>query len=100
MNKYFTRLLIFTAFALFSINATAAPFSKIQNDFLDCLQRELVPTAIFLTNGTKLQGQIGEFDSSVIILQNSVNQMVFQSAIATIVPARSTTGEGTCSIVQ
>ena len=100
MNKYFTRVLIFTAFALCSITATAAPFSKIQNDFLDCLQRELVPVSIYLENGIKLQGQIGGFDSSVIILTNAENQMVFQNAIATIVPARSTTGEGTCSIVQ
>jgi len=101
MNKYFTGLLIFTAFALCSITASAAPFSKIQNDFLECLQRERLPTSIYLVDGVKLQGQIGTFDSTVIILSGGmVDQMVSQNAIATIVPAASTTGVQPCNIVQ
>jgi host factor-I protein len=40
-------------------------------------------------NGIKLQGQIDSFDQFVVLLRNTVNQMVYKHAISTIVPARN-----------
>jgi host factor-I protein len=63
----------------------------LQDPFLNALRRESVPVSIFLINGIKLQGQIDSFDQFVILLKNSVNQMVYKHAISTIVPARNVT---------
>ena len=40
-------------------------------------------------NGIKLQGQIESFDQFVILLKNTVSQMVYKHAISTVVPARN-----------
>jgi len=60
----------------------------LQDPFLNALRKEHVPVAIYLVNGIKLQGQIESFDSFVVLLKNSVSQMVYKHAISTIVPAR------------
>jgi host factor-I protein len=39
-------------------------------------------------NGIKLQGQIESFDQYVVLLRNSVTQMVYKHAISTVVPSR------------
>jgi len=36
-----------------------------------------------------LQGQIDSFDQFVVLLKNSVSQMVYKHAISTVVPARN-----------
>jgi host factor-I protein len=36
-----------------------------------------------------LQGQIESFDQFVVLLKNSVSQMVYKHAISTVVPARN-----------
>lgn len=61
----------------------------LQEPFLNTLRKERVPVSIYLVNGIKLQGQVESFDQFVILLKNSVNQMVYKHAISTIVPARS-----------
>jgi host factor-I protein len=61
----------------------------LQDPFLNALRRENVPVSIYLVNGIKLQGQIDSFDQFVIVLKNSVNQMVYKHAISTIVPSRN-----------
>jgi host factor-I protein len=48
-----------------------------------------VPVSIFLVNGIKLQGQIESFDQFVVLLKNSVSQMVYKHAISTVVPSRA-----------
>ncbi len=40
-------------------------------------------------NGIKLQGQIDSFDQFVVLLKNSVSQMVYKHAISTVVPSRN-----------
>ncbi len=45
--------------------------------------------SIYLVNGIKLQGQIESFDQFVVLLRNSVSQMIYKHAISTIVPARA-----------
>jgi host factor-I protein len=55
---------------------------------LNALRRERVPVSIYLVNGIKLQGQIESFDQFVILLKNTVSQMVYKHAISTVVPSR------------
>lgn len=61
---------------------------SLQDPFLNQLRKERVPVSIYLVNGIKLQGQIDSFDQFVVLLRNTVNQMVYKHAISTIVPAR------------
>jgi host factor-I protein len=62
---------------------------SLQDPFLNALRRERVPVSIYLVSGIKLQGQIESFDQFVILLKNTVNQMVYKHAISTVVPARN-----------
>ena len=62
---------------------------SLQDPFLNALRKEKVPVAIYLVNGIKLQGQVESFDQFVVLLKNSVSQMVYKHAISTIVPARN-----------
>ncbi|MDH3712527.1 MAG: RNA chaperone Hfq [Gammaproteobacteria bacterium] len=61
---------------------------SLQEPFLNVLRKERVPVSIYLVNGIKLQGQIESFDQFVVLLKNSVSQMVYKHAISTVVPAR------------
>jgi len=61
----------------------------LQEPFLNALRKEKIPVAIYLVNGIKLQGQIDSFDQYVIILRNTINQMVYKHAISTIVPSKT-----------
>jgi len=62
---------------------------NLQDSFLNSLRKERVQVAIYLVNGIKLQGKIDSFDQYVVMLKNSINQMVYKHAISTIVPSRS-----------
>ena len=61
----------------------------LQDPYLNVLRREKVPVSIYLVSGIKLQGQIESFDQFVILLKNTVSQMVYKHAISTIVPAKN-----------
>ncbi len=61
---------------------------SLQDPFLNMLRKERVRVSIFLVNGIKLQGQIESFDQFVVVLRNSVSQMVYKHAISTVVPSR------------
>lgn len=74
----------------------------LQDPFLNSLRKDRIPVSIFLVNGIKLQGQIESFDQYVVLLKNTVSQMVYKHAISTVVPARNprsstATGTGTQS---
>lgn len=62
---------------------------SLQDPFLNALRKERIPVSVFLVNGIKLQGQVESFDQFVILLKNSVSQLVYKHAISTIVPARN-----------
>jgi host factor-I protein len=62
---------------------------SLQDPYLNTLRKERVPVSIYLVNGIKLQGQIESFDQFVILLRNSVSQMVYKHAVSTVVPARN-----------
>lgn len=63
----------------------------LQEPFLNALMREKMSVSIYLVNGIKLHGQIDSFDQFVILLKNSVSQMVYKHAISTIVPEHNVT---------
>jgi len=60
----------------------------LQDPFLNVLRKERIPVSIYLVNGIKLQGQIESFDQYVILLKNTVSQMVYKHAVSTVVPSR------------
>ena len=62
---------------------------SLQDPFLNQLRKDRVPVSIFLVSGIKLQGQIESFDQFVILLRITVNQMIYKSAISTVVPSRN-----------
>ncbi|MCR3755082.1 MAG: RNA-binding protein Hfq [Candidatus Westeberhardia cardiocondylae] len=62
---------------------------SLQDPFLNTLRRERVPVSIYLINGIKLEGKIESFDVFVILLKNTVSQIIYKHAISTVVPARS-----------
>ena len=61
---------------------------QLQDAFLEELRKEKVPVSVFLINGIKLHGVIGEVDQHVVILKNTITQMVYKHAISTVVPSR------------
>ena len=61
----------------------------LQDPFLNLLRKEHVPVSIYLVNGIKLQGHIESFDQYVVLLRNTVTQMVYKHAISTVVPGRA-----------
>jgi host factor-I protein len=61
----------------------------LQDPFLNALRKEKVPVSIYLVNGIKLQGTVDSFDQFVVLLKNSVSQMVYKHAISTVVPSRN-----------
>lgn len=67
----------------------------LQDPFLNSLRKDRIPVSIFLVNGIKLQGQIESFDQYVVLLKNTVSQMVYKHAISTVVPARNPRGATT-----
>lgn len=67
---------------------------SLQDPYLNALRRERIPVAIYLVSGIKLQGQIESFDQFVILLRNTVSQMIYKHAISTVVPSRNIKLEG------
>ncbi|MDD1618598.1 MAG: RNA chaperone Hfq [Methylococcaceae bacterium] len=62
---------------------------NLQDNFLNTLRKEHTPVSIFLVNGIKLQGKVDSFDQYVIMLKNTISQMVYKHAISTIVPSKA-----------
>ena len=61
----------------------------LQDPYLNALRKERIQVSIYLVNGIKLQGQIESFDQFVILLKNTVSQMVYKHAVSTVVPGRN-----------
>lgn len=62
---------------------------SLQEPFLEELRKDKVPVSIYLVNGIKLQGHVDAYDQSVVLLKNTINQMVYKHAISTIVPSKA-----------
>jgi len=53
---------------------------SLQDPYLNTLRKEKVPVSIYLVNGIKLQGSIESFDQFVVLLKNTVSQMVYKQS--------------------
>ncbi len=61
---------------------------NLQDTFLNYVRKEKMPVTIFLVNGVKLSGIISWFDSfSLLLRRDSQSQLVYKSAISTIMPS-------------
>lgn len=63
--------------------------NTLQEAFLKTLLEEKMPVSVFLISGIKLHGVIDDYDEHVILLKNTITQMVFKHAVSTIVPSRT-----------
>lgn len=61
----------------------------LQDAFLSTLCKKKIKVSIFLSNGVKLEGKVCSHDKHVIFLECHQIQMIYKSAIATVVPAES-----------
>lgn len=67
----------------------ASDKQNLQDAFLNHVRKTKVPVTIFLINGVKLQGVITWFDSFCVLLRrDGQSQLVYKSAISTIMPAQ------------
>ncbi|MGB6190874.1 MAG: RNA chaperone Hfq [Terracidiphilus sp.] len=86
------------------------PAQNIQDTFLNTVRKDKTPITIYLVSGVKLTGKIRSFDKySVLLENNSQEQLIFKHAISTVVsnrsvlhaehrPAAATTGIGSASV--
>jgi host factor-I protein len=82
-----TLYILFLFFILTGVRHMSKGHS-LQDPYLNTLRKEKVGVSIYLVNGIKLQGTIESFDQFVILLKNTVSQMVYKHAISTVVPVR------------
>ncbi len=66
------------------------PAQNIQDTFLNTVRKDKSPITIYLVSGVKLTGKIRSFDKySVLLENNSQEQMIFKHAISTVVSGRA-----------
>ena len=74
------------------------PAQNIQDTFLNTVRKDKSPITIYLVSGVKLTGKIRSFDKySVLLENNSQEQLIFKHAISTVVsgrPGSNTHGDG------
>ncbi len=70
------------------------PAQNIQDTFLNTVRKDKSPITIYLVSGVKLTGKIRSFDKySVLLENNSQEQLIFKHAISTVVSGRAGHGE-------
>ena len=63
---------------------------RLQDTFLEHLQRKRTPVTIFLSNGVRLQGIVTGYDAFCVMLEsNGQAQIVYKHAITTTSPAHA-----------
>jgi host factor-I protein len=62
--------------------------NNLQDNFLNQLRKEKTPVVVYLANGVRLKGTIKGFDSFVIVLKESTQQLIYKHAVSTIVPEK------------
>jgi host factor-I protein len=62
--------------------------TPLQDAFLNELRDQQIQISIFLINGIKLHGIVDYFDDEVVMLKNTITQMVYKHAISTVVPSK------------
>lgn len=61
---------------------------SLQDNFLNQLRKQKMPVVIYLINGVRLKGVIRGFDSFVILLKETTQQLIYKHAVSTIVPEK------------
>jgi host factor-I protein len=70
------------------------PAQNIQDTFLNTVRKDKSPITIYLVSGVKLTGKIRSFDKySVLLENNSQEQLIFKHAISTVVSGRTAAHE-------
>ncbi|MDE3103651.1 MAG: RNA chaperone Hfq [Acidobacteriota bacterium] len=70
------------------------PAQNIQDTFLNTVRKDKSPITIYLVSGVKLTGRIRSFDKySVLLENNSQEQLIFKHAISTVVSGRAAHGD-------
>jgi host factor-I protein len=60
---------------------------RLQDTFLEHLQRKRTPVTVFLSNGVRLQGIVAGFDAFCVLLESDGHrQIVYKHAITTTSP--------------
>jgi len=62
--------------------------NNLQDNFLNQLRKDKTPVVVYLANGVRLKGTIKGFDSFVIVLKESTQQLIYKHAVSTIVPEK------------
>ena len=66
------------------------PAQNIQDTFLNTVRKDKTPITVYLVSGVKLTGKIRSFDKySVLLENNSQEQLIFKHAISTVVSNRA-----------
>jgi len=61
---------------------------RLQDTFLEHMQRKRTPVVVFLTNGVRLQGTVVGFDAYCVLLErDGQQQIVYKHAMTTAVPS-------------
>lgn len=61
---------------------------SLQDNYLNQLRKDKMPVVIYLTNGVRLKGVVKAFDTFVILIKESTQQLIYKHAVSTIVPER------------
>ncbi len=61
---------------------------SLQDNYLNQLRKDKTPVVVYLTNGVRLKGVIKGFDSFVILLKETSQQLIYKHAVSTIVPEK------------
>lgn len=63
--------------------------TALQDDLLDEIVDEKIPTTVFLMNGFQIKGMIADHDDSVVVMDSDgKQQIVYKHAISTVMPIR------------
>jgi len=61
---------------------------RLQDTFLEHMQRKRTPVVVFLTNGVRLQGTVVGYDAYCVLLErDGQQQIVYKHAMTTAVPS-------------
>ena len=62
--------------------------ANLQDTFLNAARRDHMPLTVFLVNGFQIKGLVRGFDNfTVVIDTDGKQQLIYKSAISTIIPA-------------
>lgn len=63
--------------------------TALQDDLLNEIMDNKIPTTVFLMNGFQIKGIIADHDDGVVVLEaDGKQQIVYKHAISTIIPMR------------